>query len=133
MELRHLRYFVTVAEELNVRRAAQHLHISQPPLSRQIHDLEDELGVKLFDRRKQKLTLTKAGEAFSKEAKQILSHAQRAAQLAKAASRGEAGQLPAQFIEGFILGVLFPLNNALVTGRWMGAVIIRWVRRTMSL
>lgn len=93
MELRHLRYFVTVAEELNVRRAAQHLHISQPPLSRQIHDLEDELGVKLFDRRKQKLTLTKAGEAFSKEAKQILSHAQRAAQLAKAASRGEAGQL----------------------------------------
>jgi LysR family transcriptional regulator, benzoate and cis,cis-muconate-responsive activator of ben and cat genes len=93
MELRHLRYFVAVAEELNVRRAAQRLHVSQPPLSRQIHDLEDELGARLFDRRKQRLALTPAGEAFLKEAKQILSHAQRAAQLAKATSRGEAGQL----------------------------------------
>lgn len=93
MELRHLRYFVAVAGELNVRRAAQRLHVSQPPLSRQIHDLEDELGTKLFDRSKQKLALTPAGEAFLKEARQILAHTQRAAQLAKAASRGETGQL----------------------------------------
>ncbi len=93
MELRHLRYFLAVAEELNVRRAAQRLHVSQPPLSRQIHDLEDELETKLFDRSKQRLTLTPAGECFLREVRQILSHVQRAAQLAQAASRGEAGQL----------------------------------------
>lgn len=93
MELRHLRYFVVVADELNVRRAAQRLHLSQPPLSRQIHDLEEEIGTPLFERRRQGLALTPAGETFLKEARQILSHAQGAARLALAASRGEAGQL----------------------------------------
>jgi DNA-binding transcriptional LysR family regulator len=93
MELRHLRYFVAVAEQLNVRQAAQRLHVSQPPLSRQIHDLEDELSTKLFDRSKQRLALTPAGECFLKEARQILSQVQRAVQLAQATSRGEAGEL----------------------------------------
>jgi DNA-binding transcriptional LysR family regulator len=93
MELRHLRYFVPVADALSVRRAARRLHVSQPPLSRQIHDLENELGAKLFDRSKQRLILTTAGECFLNEARQILSHAERAGQLAKAASRGEAGRL----------------------------------------
>jgi DNA-binding transcriptional LysR family regulator len=93
MELRHLRYFVAVADELNVRRAARRLHVSQPPVSRQIRDLEDEIGTKLFDRNKPKLSLTPAGECFLKEARQILSQVQRAAQLANAASRGEAGKL----------------------------------------
>jgi len=93
VELRHLRYFVAVAGELNFRRAAQRLHLSQPPLSRQIHDLEDELETKLFDRANRKLALTPAGEAFLKEARQILSHVERAAQLVRAASRGEAGKL----------------------------------------
>jgi DNA-binding transcriptional LysR family regulator len=73
MELRHLRYLVAVAEQLNVRRAPQRLHVSQPPLSRQIHDLEDELSTKLFDRSKQRPALTLAGECFLKEARQILS------------------------------------------------------------
>jgi DNA-binding transcriptional LysR family regulator len=93
MELRHLRYFVTVADELSVRQAARRLHVSQPPLSRQIHDLEDELETKLFERSKQKLALTPAGEAFLKEAREILSQVERAALVAKAASRGEAGRL----------------------------------------
>ena len=93
MELRHLRYFVGVAEELNVRRAAQRLHISQPPLSRQIHDLENELDVKLFERGAHGLALTSAGECFLNEARQILARVRQAADLARAAGRGEAGQL----------------------------------------
>jgi DNA-binding transcriptional LysR family regulator len=93
MELRHLRYFVAVAEELNVRRAAERLHVSQPPLSRQIHDLEDEIGAKLFLRGKRGMQLTEAGQYFLLEARQILSQSHRAIQLANAASRGEAGRL----------------------------------------
>lgn len=107
MELRHLRYFVAVADELNFRRAARRLHVSQPPLSRQIHDLEDELGTKLFDRARRKLALTSAGETFLKEARQILSQAQRASELAKAASRGEAGQLSIAILPP-IGGLLLP-------------------------
>ena len=93
MELRQIRYFVAVAEELNVRQAAARLHLSQPPLSRQIHNLEDEVGTKLFVRSKSGMRLTEAGYTFLKEARSILSQSQRAVQLAQAASRGEAGHL----------------------------------------
>jgi DNA-binding transcriptional LysR family regulator len=72
MELRHLRYFVAVAEELNVRQAATRPHLSQPPLSRQIHDLEDEVGTKLFVRSQSGMRLTEAGRTFLKEARSIL-------------------------------------------------------------
>jgi len=68
MELRHLRYFVAVAEELNVRQAATRLHLSQPPLSRQIHDLEEEVGTNLFVRSQSGMRLTEAGRTFLKEA-----------------------------------------------------------------
>ena len=68
MELRHLRYFVAVAEELNVRQAAARLHLSQPPLSRQIHDLEDEAATKLFVRSKSEMRLAEGGRTFLKEA-----------------------------------------------------------------
>jgi DNA-binding transcriptional LysR family regulator len=102
MELRHLRYFVAVAEELNVRQAATRLHLSQPPLSRQIHDLEDEVGTKLFVRSKSGMRLTEAGRTFLKEARSILAQSQRAVQLAQAASRGEAGHLEIAYaVEGF--------------------------------
>src|SRR5512135_2642707 len=101
MELRHLRYFVAVAEELNVRRAAERLHVSQPPLSRQIHDLESEVGAKLFLRSKQGMELTDAGRFLLKEARQILSQSERAVQLAQAAGRGEAGRLELAYSAAF--------------------------------
>lgn len=98
MELRHLRYFVAAAEALNISQAAKHLHVSQPPLSRQIRDLEHEIGTALFDRGHKKLKLTPAGEYFLQEAKKILLQAQRAARLAKAAGRGQAGQMTIAFL-----------------------------------
>ena len=73
MELRHLRYFVAVAEMENVSRAAmQRLHVSQPSLSRQIRDLEDEMGVQLLERTAKSVRLTEAGRAFLDEARAIL-------------------------------------------------------------
>ncbi len=78
MELRHLRYFMAVAEEQNVTRAARRLHVSQPPLSRQIRDLEDDLGVELFTRGPRSLTLTEAGKVFLGEARAVLMRADQA-------------------------------------------------------
>jgi Transcriptional regulator len=77
MEIRHLKYFLGVAEELHFGRAAEKMHISQPPLSRQILDLEDELGVKLFDRTTRGVRMTPAGEYLKKEAEQLLKRAER--------------------------------------------------------
>jgi LysR family transcriptional regulator, benzoate and cis,cis-muconate-responsive activator of ben and cat genes len=76
MELRHLRYFVAVAEELSFSRAAQRLHVSQPPLSRQIRDLEDELMVKLLERDRQSVQLTRTGKAILEKARQLIHDAE---------------------------------------------------------
>jgi DNA-binding transcriptional LysR family regulator len=93
IEIRQLRYFVAVAEELNFRRAALRLHISQPPLTRQVHQLEQELGVELFDRLSRGVALTAAGAAFLVEARNILSLADLAVEKARLAGQGQIGRL----------------------------------------
>lgn len=93
MELRHLRYFVAVAETLNFREAAESLHLSTPGLSKQIKDLEEELGVRLLDRNTTQVRLTDAGAVFLGEARGILAHASRAIELAQAAAKGQRGHL----------------------------------------
>jgi DNA-binding transcriptional LysR family regulator len=98
MELRHLRYFVAVAQELSFTRAAERLHISQPPLGQQIRDLERELGVVLFERTKRRVRLTDAGLAFLEPAERTLQQAESAAEAARRAGRGEVGSLSIGFI-----------------------------------
>jgi DNA-binding transcriptional LysR family regulator len=85
MELRHLRYFVAVAEEMHFRRAAERLYVAQPAVSEQVRKLEQELGVKLFDRTQRSVSLTTAGSALLDEARHVLRHAELAQQAAKAA------------------------------------------------
>lgn len=93
MELRHLRYFVAVAEEENVTRAAARLHISQPPLSRQIRDLEAELGIALFEHSAKAVRLTEAGQVFLNEARAVLQRVNEAVQTAKAIATGQRGEI----------------------------------------
>jgi DNA-binding transcriptional LysR family regulator len=91
VELRHVRYFIAVAEYLNFRRAAEQLHIAQPPLSRQIRQLEEDLGVALLVRNKRRVELTKAGHAFLEQARKLIVQAGHATEAARHAQKGESG------------------------------------------
>ncbi|MBA3923866.1 MAG: LysR family transcriptional regulator [Nostocaceae cyanobacterium] len=109
MELRHLRYFVTLAEELHFGRAAERLHIAQPPLSQQIRQLETELGFSLFYRTKRSVQLTEAGQVFLVEAHRILKQLEQAIQVGRQVSRGEIGQLAIGFVSSTAYNVLPPI------------------------
>jgi DNA-binding transcriptional LysR family regulator len=108
MELRHLRYFVAVAEELHFGRAATRLRISQPPLSQQIQALEAELGVQLFHRGPRNVTLTVAGTSFLAEARNTLAQAEHAVRVAKRANAGHIGQLRVGFTPSLPFTEMFP-------------------------
>ncbi len=107
MELRHLKYFIAVAEEMHFGRAAKRLHIAQPPLSQQIMNLEEELGVKLFDRSRRSIQLTDAGAYFLKEARQVLSHLEQAAETSRRIYNGQAGRLVVGFV-GSVIHTFLP-------------------------
>ena len=116
MELRHLRYFLAVAEELSFRRAAEKLHIAQPPLSAQIKALEQELRVRLFQRTTRSVQLTHAGRVFLEEARAVLAAASQAEQRTRDAEHGMAGTLR--------VGLIAPVANA-----WLAGILRRFRQR----
>lgn len=99
LDIRRLRYFVAVAEELHFRRAAERLRMSQPPLSQHIQALEDELGLKLFERTKQSVHLTPAGRGLLERARRILAEVETTRTELRAVARGEGGELRVGFTE----------------------------------
>ncbi|WP_243722747.1 LysR family transcriptional regulator [Actinomadura sp. 7K507] len=113
MELRHLRYFVAVADHLSFSRAAKHLHLAQQSLSQQIGALERDLGVRLFDRDTRGTRLTEAGRVFLPEARAVLARADAAAVVAQRAARGEIGRLDLAFLTSTANYMLPPVVKAL--------------------
>jgi DNA-binding transcriptional LysR family regulator len=106
MDVRHMRYFLVVAEELHFRRSAELLHLSQPSLSQQIHQMEEELGVQLFARSKRKVELTEAGRALLDRVRRILSYIDEAEQTVRDIGAGNVGRFTIGFISTAIVGVL---------------------------
>jgi DNA-binding transcriptional LysR family regulator len=123
VELRHIRYFIAVAEELNFTRAAARVGIGQPPLSQQIRDLEDELGTPLFHRVPHGAELTEAGKAFLPEARAILLGAERARLAAQRAYRGEAGTLSLGFTSSAAFNLLVSTTIRTFRRRWPGIIL----------
>src|SRR6267154_1325171 len=99
MELRHLRYFVAVGEEQHYGRAARRLRVAQPALSRQIQDLEEELGFKLFERLSRGVKLSEAGKLFLEDARRILQEVSEAGIRASSVASGRSGTLRVGFTE----------------------------------
>jgi DNA-binding transcriptional LysR family regulator len=116
MELRHLRYFLAVAEGLSFRGAAERLHVSQPALSAQIKALENELNVRLLQRNTRTVTLTHAGRVFMEESRQVLNTALHAEQRAKSAEQGLTGTLR--------VGLISSIATA-----WLAGIMRDFVRR----
>ncbi|RFP14969.1 MULTISPECIES: LysR family transcriptional regulator [unclassified Duganella] len=112
IELRQLRYFVTVAEELHFGKAALRLHMTQPPLSQTIQALEELLGASLFERNRRGVALTPAGLALLPEARRMLAQSQELPQLVQRAAAGEVGRLTLAFISSADYSVLPPFLRA---------------------
>lgn len=112
VELRQLRYFAAVAEELHFGRAAQRLHMTQPPLSQAIQALEELLGAPLFERSRRGVALTAAGAALLPEARRMLAQAQELPQLVQRAASGEVGRLALAFVSSADYSVLPPFLRA---------------------
>ncbi|HEY9910154.1 MAG TPA: LysR family transcriptional regulator [Thermosynechococcaceae cyanobacterium] len=107
-----MHYFIAVAEELHFSRAAERLHISQPPLSQQIRDLEDELGVKLFERTKRHVQLTEAGKVFLERSYGVLVQLEQAIEATQRIGRGEVGRLAIGFVGSATYTVLPDILSA---------------------
>lgn len=122
MELRHLRYFAAVADELHFGRAAGRLAISQPPLSLAIRQLEDELGAKLFERDNKRVALTPAGEAFLDDVRHLLAQSGEAAEHARRVAGGSTGRLRVGF-SGSMLYRGLPQAVAAYRSAWPGVVL----------
>lgn len=112
MNLRHIRYFVTVAEELHFSRAARKLHISQPPLSMSVQQLENELGFQLFIRTNKSVSLTDAGRLFYQEALQLLRHADEMRQVGERVAKGVVGHLRVGFASSMLFRGLHDMVRA---------------------
>jgi DNA-binding transcriptional LysR family regulator len=106
MELRHLRYFVAVAEEENVSKAALKLHVSQPGISRQIRDLEDEIGFPLFERSAKSVRLTAAGKVFLTGAREVLKQTEAVVKKARAAAGGATGEINVGYAPSLTVQIL---------------------------
>lgn len=109
MELRQLRYFAAVAEELHFRRAAERLHISQPPLSQQIRALEHELGFGLLVRTRRRVELTPAGAAFLRDVRTVLSELEGAVATARRIDAGQSGRLRVNFVGSALFSIVPPM------------------------
>jgi DNA-binding transcriptional LysR family regulator len=129
MELRTLRYFAVLAEELHFGRAAKRLHISQPPLSRQMAGLEQELGVTLFDRTRRQVQLTPAGMHFLHRVTGILADVTGAASAVRSVGRGEVGRL----VIGFFLGASYNLLPLVLAKFRIRSPNVKLVLQDMSL
>lgn len=115
MEIRHLRYFLAVAEELSFTRAAAVLRIAQPPLSTQIRALESELGVELFDRSRRAIALTAAGRALVPEARRILTDIEQAVRIVQRAGDGTVGTLVVGFVPSAMQGFADTIRDNALT------------------
>jgi DNA-binding transcriptional LysR family regulator len=131
MSLRQLHYFLAVAEGLNFGRAAQRLNIAQPPLTRQIQQLEQELGVQLFNRTSRRVELIEVGDLFVDEAHRILDQIEQSLRTVQRAGRGEVGQLVIAF-EGSSAYDVIPLSLKAYREHYPAAALIA-VRQELGL